>query len=450
MSDNRSKMLVTTISKLFRRGAESNIVRILEKTHTADIAAVLDALDTEARISIFQLIKEPSVKAEVLSRLKFEMQKEILALMTTSEIEEIISEMDKDDAADLLGYLPEDEAKKILNAMELEDSEEVEELMGYPEDSAGGLMSSEFFALGDQRCVADAVRNLQEYDNDLIAFYLYVVNEANKILGVVSLKQLLLSRPTTLLKDIMSTDVITVNLGTNQAEVAQVVEKYDFLSIPVIDAHNVLQGVITVDDVIDVIRAEAQEDFLAMGRAGFSEELKFWSHIKSRFPWTILAFFGGLICFFLVRYFFNGFLDKNLKWPFLVFVSMLPLVLIMGATTGGQAVTYCVGSLRNRKNLRKAKKHIFLEICVGLFFGLFFSLCTFGIGQLLSWPIEASLFFPCVLFFQISFATLIGTLIPIVLNKIGVDVAIGSIPVYTAIGDISAVTILFGLGSLYF
>lgn len=450
MSENRSKMLVATISKLFRRGAESNIVRILEKTHAADIAAVLDALDTEARISIFQLNNDLSSKAEVLSHLKLEMQKEILAIMTTSEVEEIVSQMDKDDAADLLGYLPDEEAKKILNAMVLEDSEDVEELMGYPEDSAGGLMSSDYFALSDDCSVADAIKNLQEQDNDLVAFYLYVVNETNKIVGVISLKQLLLSRPSTLLKDIMSTDVISVNIGTNQAEVAQVVEKYDFLSVPVIDVHNVLQGVITVDDVIDVIRAEAQEDILAMGRAGFSGKLNFWSHVKSRFPWTLLAFLGGLICFCLVHYFFGKLLKDNNWKQYLTFVSILPLVLIMGATTGSQAVTYCVGVLRNRKSLRNAKKHIFLEFFVGLFLGLSFSLFTVLFSFLFKWSYESMLFFSFVVFLQISFATLVGTLIPIVLNKFGVDVAIGSIPIYTVISDVSSVTLLFGLGYLLF
>jgi magnesium transporter len=260
--DARTRMLKATVSKLFRRGAEGNIRRILMRTHTADVASLLENLSTEERIAVFSHISSIDQKAEVISYLKESTQVEILSILTNPEVQEIVSRMDRDDAADLLRRLPEESSKSILNAMVKVDSEEVEELMGYPEGTAGALMSSELIALDENLTASEAIAAIQREDDDHVAFYIYVTNKRDQLVGVLSLKQLILSRPQQVLRDIMSTDVISVQLTTPHTEVAHVVEKYDFLSVPVVDQEHKLVGVITVDDVIDVIREEATEDFL--------------------------------------------------------------------------------------------------------------------------------------------------------------------------------------------
>ena len=282
--DRRTKMLSTTMVKLLNRGAEENIRRILEKTHDADVASVLEVMDTEARISIFQLIPDKQRQSNILSHMGKSFQAEIAHVFEIHNLQELIGCMDSDDAADLLGHLPDELSKRVLSGLHKDELQEVEELMSYPEDSAGGLMSSEFLTIHETLNVEDSIKKIQAIDEDLISFYIYVVNDASQLVGVLSLKQLLLSRPQEILKDVMSTDVITVDIATDQNEVAKIVEKYDFLSLPVINKKRELVGVITVDDVIDVIREEAAEDIQAMGMGGADLDESYWTHINPGFP----------------------------------------------------------------------------------------------------------------------------------------------------------------------
>ncbi len=450
MIDARTKMLTATISKLYRRGAEGNIRRILQKTHTADIAALLEALDTEERLSIFQLVHDLDQKSQIVAYLNEDRQEEILSVLDTAEIEKIVSNMERDDAADLLGHLPDDVSKRILNAMVQEDSEEVEELMGYPEDSAGGIMSSEVLAMKEEMTVSDVVKAIQKEEEDLIAFYIYVVNDSEQLVGVLSLKQLLLSRPSMKLKDIMSTDIITVALSTNQAEVARIVERYDFLSLPVVDESNKLVGVITVDDVIDVIREEAEEDFLAMGRAGWTGDADIMGLIKARWPWLVLSFIGSSFCFsliFFITFFGQTHLKENLWWLVAAFV---PIILVVGATAGHQSATFAVGILRSRAdNNLSPSKHILKEMAVSGLFALVFCsivvLTGFFVFDLVSlaWILGLSLSF------QIIFSVVLGSSIPFLLKRLGLDPTVASMPLLTAIADISGITVLFGSSQIF-
>lgn len=266
--DQKTKLLANSITKLLRRGAERNIRRIINKTHDADVASVLEVLDTEGRISVFQLISDPERQAKILSHLNKKFQTEIAQVYELSKLQKLLGIMDSDDAADLLGHLPEELSQKVLSGLGTDELQDVEELLSYPEDSAGGLMGSEFLTINEALSVRESIEKIQTMDEDLISFYIYVVNDASRLVGVLSLKQLLLSRPQDILKDIMSTDVISVSISTEQTEVARIVEKYDFLSLPVTDENGELVGVITVDDVIDVIREEAAEDIQALGIGG--------------------------------------------------------------------------------------------------------------------------------------------------------------------------------------
>ena len=450
MIDARTKMLTATISKLYRRGAESNIRRILEKTHKADIAALLEALETEERLSVFQMIQDVDLKAEIVAYLKESAQEEILSVLDTSEVQDIVSKMERDDAADLLGHLPDDVSKRILNAMVQEDSEEVEELMGYPEDSAGGIMSSEVLAMKEDMSVAQVIGQIQKEDEDLVAFYIYVVNEQEQLVGVLSLKQLLLSRPSAKLKSIMSTDIITVALSTNQAEVARIVERYDFLSLPVVDESNRLVGVITVDDVIDVIREEAEEDFLAMGRAGWTGDADFKGLLKARWPWLTLAFIGASFCFsliYFITFFGQPYLKENLWWLVAAFV---PVILVMGATAGHQSATFTVGALRTRSDHDIAPMpHILKEVMVGSAFSICFSGLVILVGFTVFGLNQLALILGLSLGFQIIFSMVLGSSIPFLLKLMGLDPTVASMPLLTAIADISAITVLFGASQFF-
>lgn len=444
MSDDRSKMLSVTIQKLHARGARSNIKNILDKTHAADVAEMLDRLPPEDRYQIFLMIREED-KAEVLSHLEEEEQTELIALLSRDDVLKIVSDMDSDDAADLLGNIPEDEADEILSSMEKEESQEVAGLMGYPEDSAGGIMSSDYFALPQWMSVAQVISRIQEEgDQGKVLFYVYVVNDSNQLVGVSSLKQLLLSKKDDILSEIMFTDVISVDVTTHQEDVAKTVEKYDFLSLPVVSNGNELAGVITVDDVIDVIREEAEEDLLAMGQAGWGLNMSTWEHFLARIPWLLFAYLGGGACFIIVYVFKSSdSADVTSLWLAAAFV---PLLLAMGATTGSQAATMAVGNIRSGGfDLSKAIKQWQKELKLSLGFAVIFAVATWLLAWVFPSVGDFGLLFSIAISIQIIVAMTIGSGIPVLLNRLGVDPTVASVPLFTAFADVTAVAVLFGL-----
>jgi magnesium transporter len=446
MSEDRSKMLAMTIQKLFARGARTNIQNILDKTHEADIAEMIDLLAPEERYEVFLMIKTEDERSEVLSYLDDDRQRELVSILSKDDVLSLISNMDKDDAADLLGHMPQEQAGEILSSMVKEDSQEVAGLMGYPEDSAGGLMSSDYLALPQTLTVGQVISRIQEEgDEGKVLFYVYVVNENNQLVGVSSLKQLLLSKRNDVLSQIMFTDVISVDVTTHQEDVAKTVEKYDFLSLPVVTGNNELVGVITVDDVIDVIREEAEEDLLAMGRVGGDLNVSLREHFFARLPWLIFAYGGGSACFAIV-YFFESLSgaspQSGVLWLAAAFV---PLMLSMGATMGSQSATVAVGNIRSGGfDWDKAIKVWTEELKLSVLFSVLFGGVTFAVSLLFPQMADWSLIFSIALAIQIVLAMAMGSSIPVLLDRFGIDPTVASVPLSTAFADVTAVALLFG------
>ena len=448
MLDSRIKMLITTVNKLQRRGAQENIKRVLEKSHTADIAEVIENLDTGSNIEVYRLVDSLEKRAEILSYLSPNAQEELVYIMEDGEAQAIISRMENDDAADLLAKLPESLSQKILTMMEREDSEEVVDLKAYPEDSAGGIMNSDFLSLDKNLTVQDAISEIQkQHDELVILFYIYVVDDEGQLVGVLSLKQLLLASPSQKLGEIIINDVITVFPETDQEEVARLVERYDFLAIPVVDQSKKLIGVITVDDVIDVIREEVEEDLLAMGRAGWSADASTLEHIKARLPWLILTMMGGLVSCYLIltllpKDVFSSFSSENhLYW---YAMSALPLILSMGVTAGNQAVSVALGIIRKgATDSGVMRDHFFNELRVSLTLSSIFFVLLFVFGNFFLKNTLYGLTLGSALFFQVNLAICLGTLIPFFVQKMGLEPSIASTPLYAVLADILAVAVLF-------
>lgn len=443
MIDDRIKMLATTIHKLHKRGARQNIQKILAKTHIADIADMLETLKPDEAFAVFKL--EPSIdkRSEIISYLEKEKQIEFIRQLPKVEVVQMVSLMQSDDVADLLGHLEEDESQEILDSMIKEDSEEVADLMGYPEDSAGGLMSSDFLALDQESTVQQAIFAIQSEEAEgAITFYLYVVNQHAQLMGIVSLKELLLSRPLEKLKDIMTTSVISLSLDTDQEDVAKTVEKYDFLSVPVVDDNNELMGVITVDDVIDVIREEAEEDILAMGQAGWGVDVSTWEHFIARLPWLILAFIGGGICFAIV--YLYGMQKKEDIALYWVMISSIPLLLSLGAVASGQSSTLIVSAIRLGKfDKGNPFKYLLTELKLGTLFSFLFAVLVLFIGQ---WAIEGygwNYQMSLIVVLQVFASVSVGALVPVGLYKMKIDTTIAAIPLCTVVSNILAVVFLF-------
>lgn len=445
MIDKKTQVLITSITKLLQRGADNNIRRIISKTHEADLAVLLENFPISERIHLFYLEESKNRRASMLSYLSRETQKEVLKHLPKSEVLQLVSLMESDDAADLLGRLSEEESQEILASMIKEDSEEVADLMGYPEDSAGGLMGSEYLSLRENLTTSEAIAEIQNEENESkVAFYIYVTNEMGRLIGVVSLKQLLLSKKSQPLKDIMVSEVVSVTIEADQELVAQTVEKYDFLSLPVVDDQGQLSGVITVDDVIDVIRQQAEEDLLQMGQAGWGIHISIKEHLKARWPWAFLSFIGGTLCFAVVDLFLL--IKGQHSSPLWLMVAFTPMLLSLGSTVGGQAATIAVGAIRsNNLDALKWHTHLKREIQLGAIFALISAIAILLLSQLLLGSSQLNFALALVIFLQVLFTIILGTSIPFFLHRIGMDPTISSLPLLTILANLFAVSLILSI-----
>lgn len=439
---DRTRILASTIKKLYHRSAHSNIRRILGKSHAADIAAVLQQLTDDEAFGVFKMEGKPEQRATIISYLDPELQKSFLDRLSAEEAAEVVERMEPDDAADLLSQLSDEDSKTIIEGLMGESSSDVVDLMGYPADSAGGIMSSDYLALPEATTVEQVVQALQsEESENKVAFYIYVVNRTGHLVGVVSLKQILLSRKTTQLRDLMTSNTISVATDTDQEQVASLVAQYDFLSIPVVDNENVLVGVITVDDVIDVIRQEAEEDLLSMGQAGWGVDMSWYEHLFARLPWLTLSFLVGIVSFFLI-YSWAGeeFNTLSKVWNF---AAILPLVLSLGMITGNQSATVILSALQSGRLWGdRLGSHLLRETLIGIAAAAFFGMMIFVIGSYVPASFSNSAFYAKAVFVQMIFATFLGTLLPVFCHKLKADALTITPPVYAALADISAVAIL--------
>ena len=337
--DHKILILQDTIKRLLRRKAIPNLTKIINKTHPADIAQIFGNLTEYEYKNLFNLIKSPEVAADVLSELDSSIVANIVKSLENERLSEILQAMSSDDLADLLSSLPADLSERILLAIKKEDSEDVEELLQHPADTAGRIMNPNFFALREDTTVQDAISAVRKAADAEMVFYLYVVDERNHLVGVVSLRQLIIAPPYLTLKDIMIPDVISVTTDMDQEEVARIVEKYNILAVPVVDDKNHLVGIITVDDVIDVIRSEATEDIMKMAGT-VEEEYSYLDNIfkasRFRLPWLITNLLGGLLTGYLMWLF------KITLKEVLALVTFVPVITGMGGNVGTQSSSIVV------------------------------------------------------------------------------------------------------------
>lgn len=439
MIEERTKKLAATVSKLYRRSAERNIKKIIAKSHSADLASMLEVLDADERVSIFQMVPGADTKAEILSHMSPALQEEISVVLNPNEVQEILGQMSTDDAADLLGHLPEDLSRQILKGMPTEDVQEVEELMGYPEDSAGAIMTSEVLSMSQDITVGEAIKIIQESPDELILFYIYVVNESNQLVGVSSLKQLILNRPNVLLKDIMESDVISVEVTTDKVDVSKIVEKYDFLALPVLDNSKNLLGVITVDDVIDVIREEASEELLSRGMAGNTSTENFLDHLNARAPWFVVCLIGGVACFYVL---YGGLSRHTESMPWEI-VSLMPMAMFLVTILSNQTATLALDLFRSGPTRMQDLMDI-LKQELALAFVLGVVLSFFSSGMLYMLPVTQPVlyFFPLLFLLLVLMAVIVSISVPLISKKIWDEAHVASVPVSVIVSNVFSILIL--------
>ena len=449
MPQRKLDVVLDSVKRLQRMGATANLVNLLQKQHPADLAQLFSELPERDRHSAFSLLAErnPRLAMEGLSELGPEAGAAMLADRSAEEIVKLTQDLPSDDAAALIDYLPEELSAAVLELIQKRPAGgDVGELLEYAEQTAGRIMNPKVFALSEDMTAGEAITALQQSRDVEVVFYLYVVDARRHLVGVVSLRRLLLVSPTTPLKRIMTTDLISVRVDMDQEEVARQVASYNLLAIPVVDEENKLVGVITVDDVIDVIKDEATEDVYRL--AGVSgDDRVFTSAIDSlrkRVPWLLV----NLGTAFLAAWVVSRFEDTiGLVTALAVF---MPVVAGMGGNAATQTLTVIVrGIALGELTWSNTRKALFKEAAVGIGNGLACGL----IGAAIVWATKGSpmlgLILAMAMIINMFVAATAGTLIPLLLRALKVDPALASAVFITTLTDVFGFLSFLGLARLF-
>ncbi len=432
-----------------RRNATMNLIKILNKTHPADIAFLFKTLPLPKVKTIFELLPDAETAADVFSEMEPIFRTEFLKNVEAERLASILEVMADDDAAEVLADLPEDVRENILRLMADKETEEVAELLSYPEDTAGRIMTTEFLAVPETITAGEATAQIRKAAEAEMVFYLYVVDSEGLLTGVLSLRQLVTVSDETLLSDVMIKEMARVNVNTDQEEVARIVARYNLLAIPVVDQHESLVGIITVDDVIDVLREEATEDILKM--AGTSDqEIESFSVLRSvkvRLPWLFAAWIGGVMAIYIINHFEQTFAGLDKINYFAALAAFIPVIMGMGGNIGTQSLSITVrGLATGRLDPSLITKIVSKEVGVGLLLGVAYGILLGGVGIFLEQGVtgfQIGAIVAIALCANMTLAAVVGTLLPLIFAKIRIDPAIASGPFVTTSIDIIGVGVYF-------
>lgn len=444
MAEKGLQLLQDTVERLLRRNATMNLIKILNKTHPADIAYLFKLLNEKAARTVFDLLPDVDTAADVISEMDPSFRIRFLQMVDLERLVDILSAMADDNAASVLADLPDELREQIMVLMTDEDTEEVAELLSYPEDTAGRIMTTEFVVLNESMNIGEATQEIRKAAEAEMVFYVYVCDDENHLVGVLSLRQLVTASDETLLSDLMIRDVVSVNVNMDQEEVARIVSRYNLLAVPVTD-HEVLAGIITVDDVIDVLREEATEDILKM--AGTSEEeISSFSVLRSfkvRLPWLFASWIGGVAAMKII-----GIFEEQIL-AFAALAAFIPVIMGMGGNIGTQSSSITVrGLATGRIDPTLLWKVVFKEIRVGLLLGITYGILLAAVGFWLFNDMWLGVVVGAAICANMTLAAVLGTFLPLFFYKVNIDPAVASGPFVTTSIDILGVSLYFILASL--
>ncbi|MCF8110641.1 MAG: magnesium transporter [Desulfobacteraceae bacterium] len=447
MTTQRNYILIETIKRLLRRDSYARLKKIISRIHAADLSTVFPVLSVSQRRQLFRLIEGRQQQGVILSELDEDVVLSIIEGLSIEELVEILEEMPSDDAAAFIKLLPQEQADEVLERIRTKGGEDVESLLKYPDDTAGGIMIPDFIALPEDMTAGEVISTLQskEYKDIEMPFYIYVVDEDQRLVGVCSLRQLVLVRPETPLKNFMSTDVVSVTTDMDQEEVAKIVARYNFLAVPVVDAEQRMVGLVTVDDVIDIFREEATEDILKMAGVGeeFVETKSVFRSIRIRLPWLFASCVGGVIAIFVIGYF-----EASLR-EISYLAAFIPVIMGMGGNVGIQSSTIVVrGLATGRIHIHDLWFVVGKELAVGVLLGVIYGLLLAVLAQAQYSVVGFSVAVSVGMLASMSVAALIGSLLPMLFARTGVDPAVATGPFVTSAIDIVAVFFYFQLATL--
>ncbi len=420
-------------------------VELLADLHPADIADLFEALDEHEKKKLFREL-DIDTASDVIAELSEFSQDQILADLPHQRLGEIVDELDSDDAADLLASVPDEVAEEVLASIDVEDSREVRRLLAYDEETAGGVMQAELLAVAQEATIADTIKHVREYGKELEGLAnIFVVNSDQQVVGQLSLRRLILSEPTDTVLQVMDTSVRTIPVAMDQEDVAKMFQKYDLLSAPVIESDGSLVGRITIDDIIDIIEEEISEDVLRMAGTHEDELVygdQIWKISRFRLPWLLTTLVGGLLTGYLLWLFKVALADA------IVLVTFVPVIMALGGSVAIQSTTITVRGLATGAiDLQRIGRTVYKETRVGLLMALACGL-TLGIAAEI-WHRNPVLGLTVGISMAgvIMVASLMGTLIPVAFQRLGIDPAVSSGPFVTIANDISGIVIYLSISS---
>ena len=437
------------LTRALRRNEARRLARVLQRLDEVQIAGQLDNLPGEDQDRLLQMLPVER-RALVFAELREETAAEIVRRLAPEEVAILLDDLEADDVADILGRVEETRLRQILSRLDPEDADEVEQLLGYDENSAGGIMSLDFIRVFDNVTVAEAVKVVQGVpDPPDQAFYVYVVDEDERLVGVVSLRMLLTSRPDDSIREVMEPELVYVDRESDQEEVADVAMRYDLVAVPVVDEQRSLVGVVTIDDIVDVIREEATEDILKMAGAGeeLFETRSFWTSFRVRMPWLAAAALGGV----LVAAALSGFEHALSSVP--VLALFMPVIAGMGGNVGTQSSTIvvrglAVGYVESSTLGRLVFREMGLGAALGALYGLAIAVAAPFIGAEVGDPIALGAVLTLGMIGSMTIAATVGTSIPLLMHRLKIDPAVSTGPFVTTAVDILGLMFYFWLATV--
>ncbi|MDD3686525.1 MAG: magnesium transporter [Bacteroidales bacterium] len=449
MAAEINKDIFDSLKQCIESKDEAQAIKLMEELHAVEIAEFFEEIDIDDAKYLFLLLDHETA-ADVIVEIEEEERTKLLSVLPNDVIaEHLIGQMDSDDAADILGDLDDEKSEEILSHIkDLEQAGDIVDLLNYDEDTAGGLMAKELVAINENLTVKQALGELRDQAEDIDEiYYLYVIDDNRKLKGTIKLKDLLFSSTNQKISSILVADVISVKTDTDGEEVAQIMEKYDLVAVPVVDGIGRLVGRITIDDVVDVIREEAEEDYQLM--SGITQDVDFSDNVirqsRSRIPWLVIGMAGGILGSLIL-----GFYEDDIA-KYAVLALFLPLIAAMAGNAGVQSSAIVVQGLASGDvDLHSMSRKLFKEFKVGLLNGLVCASLIFVYNLIFADNFALTITVSTALFAVIVFATVFGTFVPLLLDKFKIDPAIATGPFITTTNDIMGLFIYLVIARMIF
>jgi len=434
-----SDELIERVELFVEEQNDKELQKLLNEFHYADIAEILDELNLEDAVYVIKLL-DSETTSDILTELDEDIREKVLKNLSAKEIAEEVEELDTDDAADIIAELPEARQAEVISKIEDEEHKaEITELLTYDEDTAGGLMAKELVKVYETWTVAGCMRRIRGQAEEVTRVHsIYVVDKQEKLIGRLSLKDLIVAKSDQKIADIVKVNVDYVNVHDDEEDVAKVMAKYDLEAIPVVDDNEILLGRITIDDIVDVLKEEAEKDYQLA--AGITQDVEAGDSIleltRARLPWLVLGLIGGIGAF-IIMYFFEDSLPKEAITLFL----FTPLIAAMAGNVGVQSSAIIVQGLANDDVKGSVNNRLIKEMLLAALNGIILSLFLFLFVFVWEQDFKLALAISVSLIAVIIIAGLIGTFIPLFLDKRGIDPAIATGPFITTSNDIFGIVI---------